>query len=122
VRLPGVYEEPKNLYVYTGAYTEFVMPHRAPLNAARLAEIYDEEPTPVVVELLWEIHRLRATILRAHQVLSSIGHQPVGVPQIVWQTFIQTIEAEPCLRDPLTPRQQRTLEQLRGAALRRASR
>lgn len=98
------------------------MPHRAPLNATRLAEIYDEHPMPVVLELLWEIHRLRATILRAHQVLSSIGHQPVGVPQIVWQTFVQTIEAEPCLRDPLTPRQQRTLEQLRGAALRRASR
>jgi hypothetical protein len=39
------------------------------------------------------------------------------VPQIVWQTFVQTIEAEPCVRDPLTPRQQRTLEQLCGAAL-----
>lgn len=92
------------------------MPHRAPPNAARLAELYDEEPTPVVLELLWEIHRLRATVLRAHQVLTSIGHQSVGVPQIVWQTFVQTIETEPCLRDPLTPRQQRTLEQRRRAS------
>lgn len=98
------------------------MPHRAPLAAARLAEIYDEQPTPVVLELLWEIHRLRATIRLTHQVLTSIGDQPVGVPQFVWQIFVDTIEAEPCLRDPLTPRQQRTLAQLRDAALRRASR
>lgn len=94
------------------------MPHRAPLNAARLAELYDEEPTPVVLELLWEIHRLRATILRAHQVLTSIGHQPAGVPQIVWQTFVQTIEAEPVLARSAYAA---TATHARAAARRRAS-
>lgn len=98
------------------------MPHRAPLTAARLAQLYDEHPTEVVLELEWEIHRLRTTILLTHQVLSSIDHQPAGVPRIVWQTFVQTIEAEPCLRDPPTRRQQHALEEMRGAAFRRGSR
>lgn len=99
--------------------SEFGTPHRAPLTAVRLAKVRDGQPPAVVLELLPEIRRLRATVLRAHQALGSIGHQPAGVPQIVWQTFVHTIEAEPCLRDPLTPRQ-RTFEQLRGAALRLA--
>lgn len=95
------------------------MLHRAPLSAARLAEIYDEQPTPIVLELEWEIHRLRATILLANQVLCCIGSQPAGVPLVIWETFVRTIEAEPCLCDPRTPRQQRTLERMREAALRR---
>ena len=117
-----VYSHGGTLYVYTIVLTELTMPHRAPLTAARLAQIYDEQPTAIVLELLWEIHRLRATILHADQVLRSIGHQPAGVPLVVWETFVRRIEAEPCLHDPRTPRQQRTLDQMREAALRRATR
>ncbi|WP_147297885.1 hypothetical protein [Trinickia dinghuensis] len=96
------------------------MPHRAPLTAARLAEIYDEHPTDFVLELEWEIHRLRATILLANQVLRSIGSRPADVPLVVWEMFVRTIDAEPCLHDSRTPRQRRTLDRLRDAALRRA--
>lgn len=96
------------------------MPHRAPLTAARLAEIYDEHPTPVVLELEWEIHRLRATILLANQVLCSISSKPAEVPLVVWEIFARTLEAEPCLQDPQTPRQLRMLDRGREAALRRA--
>lgn len=35
------------------------MRDRPPLTAARLAEICDENPVPVVLQLLWEFHRLR---------------------------------------------------------------
>lgn len=97
------------------ALTQLTMSHRAPLTAARLAQIYDEQPTAIVLELLWEIHRLRATILHADQVLRSIGHQPAGVSLVVWEAFVRRIEAEPCLHDPRTPRQQRTLAQMRKA-------
>lgn len=38
--------------------------HQPPLTAAELAEIHDQNPTAVVLKLLWEIHRLRETILR----------------------------------------------------------
>lgn len=42
------------------------MRDRPPLTAARLAQIWDEFPHPIVLELLWEIHRLRSTISRAN--------------------------------------------------------
>lgn len=97
------------------------MPHRAPLTAAQLAQIYVEHPTPVVLQLRWEIHRLRATILRTNQVLRSITVRPAGVPQIVWEAFVREIDAEPCLHDPLTPRQKCDFDKRREAALRRGS-
>jgi len=49
------------------------MPNRAPLTAARLAQIADEHRSPVVLELLWEIHRLRSTTLRADQIRRMLG-------------------------------------------------
>jgi hypothetical protein len=86
------------------------MPHRAPLTAARLAELYDQDPSPLVRELLWEIHRLRAVILRAHQVRSTIGHNPPLVPQVLWEAFTKELDAEPCVHDPATTRQERSRE------------
>jgi hypothetical protein len=83
------------------------MPHRAPLTAARLAELYDQNPSPVVTELLWEIHRLRAVILRAHQIRRTIARNPPAMPRVLWEAFTDEIDAEPCVTDPPTPRQQR---------------
>lgn len=82
------------------------MPHRPPLTAARLAQIWDEHPDPVVLELLWEIHRLRATISRANQIRQFMGpHGLHSPPNVVWECFVRELDAEPCLTDPATPRQ-----------------
>lgn len=61
------------LYCFFIQYSVNIVPHRPPLTAARLAEIWDQHPGPVVLELLREIHRLRATISRADQVRRMIG-------------------------------------------------
>lgn len=100
----------KILYVYTVLFGFDPMRHRAPLTAARLAEIYDQYPTPVVLALLWEIHRLRATISRANQIrgfLSPHGHGVI--PTSVWECFNKELDAEPLLTDPPTPRQQKLI-------------
>jgi hypothetical protein len=81
--------------------------HPPPLTAAELAEIYDRNPTPAVLRLLWEIHRLRSTILRANQIRLTIGTR-VGRANTVanmWDLFEAELDAEPCLTDRPTPRQ-----------------
>jgi hypothetical protein len=81
--------------------------HRPPLTAAELAEIYDSQPTPQVLRLLWEIHRLRATILRADQIRRMIGPKvgPSYATAGIWELFEKELDAEPCLTDPPTTRQ-----------------
>jgi len=82
------------------------MRHRKPLTAAELAEIYDREPTPAVLRLLQEIHRLRATIGRADQIRRMIGSSGSAyVAGSVWECFERELDAEPCLTDPPTSRQ-----------------
>lgn len=60
-----------------------------------------------MLELLWEIHRLRATISRADQVrrIMTEGNRKPYLAGGIWDLFEQTLDGEPCLRDPLTPRQ-----------------
>ena len=43
-------------------------PKYQPLTSDQLGAIYEASPTPAVRRLLWEIHRLRATILAADQL------------------------------------------------------
>jgi len=89
---------------------------RRPLTAAELAEIYDREPTEAVLRLLREIHRLRAMILRADQVRKMIDES--GRPHLagsLWECFERELDAEPCLTDPPTRRQQK----LRDVQMRR---
>lgn len=82
------------------------MGHRAPLTAQQLAQIWDEHPDPVVLELLWEIHRLRATIGRADQVRKFLeGSGQYSMPGTVWECFTRELDAEPCLTDRPTKRQ-----------------
>lgn len=89
------------------------MPHRPPLTAERLAQIWDEHPDPVVLELLWEIHRLRATISRANQIRAFLSPNGSGVvPGSVWQCFMRELDAEPCLTDSPTPRQQAMVDRI----------
>lgn len=82
--------------------------HREPLTAADLARIYDENPWPVVLKLLWEIHRLHSTIRRANQVRKMLteGSRRPHLPGGIWEIFEGELDAEPCLTDPPTPRQQ----------------
>jgi hypothetical protein len=94
------------LYIHT-VFCKSSMRHRRPLTAAELADIWDRNPTDVVLTLLLEIHRLRATIGRADQIRRMIGNSgPAHVPTLVWECFENELNAEPCLSDPLTPRQQ----------------
>jgi hypothetical protein len=87
--------------------------HFPPLTAAELADIYDRHPLPVVLRLLWEIHRLRATIRRANQVRLMVGTRvgSANTPAGIWERFEQDLDAEPCLTDPLTPRQKGLLHE-----------
>ncbi|CAG9235774.1 conserved hypothetical protein [Paraburkholderia tropica] len=90
--------------------------HRPALTAARLAEIWDAEPGPLVLELLWEIHRLRSTISRANQVRHFLSPHGGAIPHSVWECFNRELDAEPCLSDPATPRQQALLDSLMDSA------
>ncbi|MFM0416007.1 hypothetical protein [Paraburkholderia aromaticivorans] len=94
------------LYIHTVVCTT-AMRHRRPLTAAELAEFYDREPTEIVLRLLREIHRLRSTIIRADQTRKMIGKGGTAhVAGSVWECFERELDAEPCLTDPPTPRQQ----------------
>ncbi|MFM0335430.1 hypothetical protein [Paraburkholderia fungorum] len=94
-------------YIHTVFYCP-TMRHRHPPTAVELAEIYDQSLTPVVLKLLLEIHRLRATIMRADRVRRMIGSAGSSfVAGSVWECFVRELDAEPCLTDPPTPRQQK---------------
>ncbi|QBQ98159.1 hypothetical protein [Paraburkholderia pallida] len=99
--------------MFTQYFAEQPMPHRAPLTAERLAAIWDNHPEPIVLELLWEIHRLRATISRANQIrafLAPGGHG--NIPGSVWECFKRELDAEPCLQDKPTPRQHAAIDRI----------
>ncbi|MCA8355702.1 hypothetical protein [Burkholderia cepacia] len=77
---------------------DFRQPH-APLTAAELRQIYDENPTPAVRILLWEIHRLRLTVIHVNDVRRCFRSQPTSVPTPLWDLFLKRLDAEPCLRE-----------------------
>lgn len=87
------------------------MPHRPPLSLTALAGIYDSDPSPNVLRLLWEIHRLHETIRRADQVRQTIGREgSFYVPAVIWECFERELDAEPCLTDAPTPRQKKLVD------------
>jgi hypothetical protein len=49
------------------------MPRYRPLNGEQLRVIYETNPTPAVKRLLWEIHRLRAVVLRADDLVRTLA-------------------------------------------------
>ncbi|MDE1141155.1 MAG: hypothetical protein PW999_16100 [Paraburkholderia tropica] len=66
-----------------------------------------------MLELLWEIHRLRATITRAQQIRSLLGSGGSGVaPSTVWSCFERELDSEPCLTDKSTLRQQAAIDRI----------
>lgn len=88
------------------------MPQRDPLTAADLAEI-GNTATPTERKLLWEIHRLRAVVLRANQVIEDASLGPQGVPTLIWNAFVEEVKREPAVTDPRTPRQQAMIDAMR---------
>ena len=49
------------------------MPRYRPLTGEQLRVIYETNPTPAVRRLLWEIHRLRAAVLRADDFVRTLA-------------------------------------------------
>jgi hypothetical protein len=49
------------------------MPRYRPLSGEQLRAIYETNPTPAVKRLLWEIHRLRAVVLRADDFVRTLA-------------------------------------------------
>jgi hypothetical protein len=49
------------------------MPRYRPLTGEQLRVIYETNPTPAVKRLLWEIHRLRAVVLRADDFVRTLA-------------------------------------------------
>ena len=52
------------------------MPRYRPLSGEQLRAIYETNPTPAVKRLLWEIHRLRAVVLRADDFTGLRASEP----------------------------------------------
>ena len=84
---------------------------RPRLTAQDLARLYDECPTEQMRKVLWEVALLQGTIKRAYNVRVAWGNEcPPGVNRIIWDCFISQIDAEPSLRDEMTPRQRQRSE------------
>jgi hypothetical protein len=85
---------------------------RPRLTANNLARLYDESPSPAMRTVLWEVAKLHCVIKRAHEVRKMIGNDPPpGVDLFYWQLFCSDIDAEPCLNDERTPRQQKRISE-----------
>ena len=50
------------------------MAEHRPLSRDELRLIYQTNPTPAVKRLLWEIHRLRAVVLRTNDLVRTIDY------------------------------------------------
>jgi hypothetical protein len=74
------------------------MRHRPPLTKEQLRAIWEKNKSPEVRELLWEIHRLRAVVLRADQLQRSLGNVGGGTG-IILQALRSTLQDEPCVKE-----------------------
>jgi hypothetical protein len=81
-----------------------VPPRYQPLTSDQLRAIYEASPTPAVRRLLWEIHRLRATILIAdqlHQRLTETGAaaRTDTTTQLLIGSLQERLKDEPVVRE-----------------------
>lgn len=73
------------------------MPFKPPLSHNDLRAIRERQPWNTdVIALLWEVKRLRASLLRAHQ-LSVDLKRPPGVTGDLYDEFMEAMRAEPCV-------------------------
>jgi hypothetical protein len=80
--------------------THKIVPHRPPLTAERLAQIWDAHPEPIVLELLWETHRLRANQIRHFPRGQRARHRSL----IGLGMFPRELDTKPCLTGKATLR------------------
>ena len=50
-----------------------IFANREPLTRTQLRDVWAQNPTPTTKLLLWEIHRLRALVLRANDLVRSLS-------------------------------------------------
>lgn len=73
------------------------MPFKPPLSHDDLRAIRERQPWNTdVIALLWEVKRLRASLLRAYQ-LSDDFKRPAGITGDLYDEFIEALRAEPCV-------------------------
>lgn len=73
------------------------MPFRNPLSAEQLRAIRERQPwNPDVIALLWEIKRLRATVLRLHQVSGDLK-RPASLMGQIYDDLLAGLAVEPCV-------------------------
>jgi hypothetical protein len=81
----------------------FAMPFKDPLTFADLRAIRERQPwNPDVLTLLWEVKRLRAALLRMHQVSFEL-QRPAGLTGGIYDDLLAALAVEPCVleRDQL---------------------
>ncbi|CAN7779276.1 hypothetical protein LJR296_007885 [Cupriavidus necator] len=69
------------------------------LTASQLRAIYERNPSAEVRELLWEIHRLRLLVLRAHQLVETMGSTQPPATELVRDILHQELGGEPCIEE-----------------------
>jgi len=73
------------------------MPFKAPLTAEQLRTIRERQPwNPDVIALLWEVKRLRATLLRLHQVSGDLK-RPASLMGDIYDDLLAGLAVEPCV-------------------------
>lgn len=80
------------------------MPFKDPLTFADLRAIRERQPWNAdVLALLWEVKRLRAAMLRLHQVSSDLK-RPAGLTGDIYDDLLADLAKEPCVleRDQMT--------------------
>lgn len=80
------------------------MPFKDPLTFADLRAIRERQPwNPDVLTLLWEVKRLRAALLRMHQVSFELK-RPAGLMGGIYDDLLAGLAVEPCVleKDQMT--------------------
>lgn len=73
------------------------MPFKAPLTTEQLRAIRERQPwNPDVIALLWEVKRLRATLLRLHQVSGDLK-RPASLMGEIYDDLLAGLAVEPCV-------------------------
>ena len=73
------------------------VPFKAPLTTEQLRAIRERQPwNPDVIALLWEIKRLRATLLRLHQVSGDLK-RPASLMGEIYDDLLAGVAVEPCV-------------------------
>ncbi|WP_238912675.1 hypothetical protein [Achromobacter xylosoxidans] len=80
------------------------MPFKAPLTTEQLRAIRERQPWNLdVIDLLWEIKRMRSMLLRLHQVSGDLK-RPASLMGQIYDDLLAGLAVEPCVieRDQMT--------------------